>query len=83
MKQKKEFDWFDKPENKRKLWIWLYAFCGVLVAIDLFTHRHAYFGFAHYFAFYALLGFVACAVLILFSKFVALFLKAKEDYYDK
>lgn len=83
MKQKKEFDWFDRPESKRKLWIMLYVVCAALVVPDVFTHRHAYFGFAHHFAFYALLGFVSCAALILFSKLVGLALKAKEDYYDK
>jgi hypothetical protein len=82
MKQKKEFDWFDKPENKRKLWIWLYAVCGLLVIPDFFTHRHEYFGFDGFVGFYALLGFVSCSVLILFSKLVALVLKAREDYYD-
>jgi hypothetical protein len=83
MKQKKEFDWFDKPENKRTLWICLYAFCGLLVIPDFFTHRHVHFGYDGFLGFYALLGFVSCAALILFSKLVALFLKAKEDYYDK
>ena len=82
MKQKKEFDWFDKADNKKKLWIMLYAVCGLVVAPDFFTHRHAYFGFDGVVGFYALLGFVSCAVLILFSKLVALVLKAKEDYYD-
>jgi hypothetical protein len=82
MKQKKEFDWFDRPESIRKLWIFLYAVCGLLIIPDFFTHRHSYFGFDGCFAFFAILGFVSCAVLILFSKLVALVLKVKEDYYD-
>ena len=81
--QKKEFDWFDRPESIRKLWVMLYAICGLLVVCDLFTHRHPHFGFDGFVGFYALLGFVSCAALILFSKLVALVLKAKEDYYDK
>ena len=83
MTPKKEFDYFDKPENIKKLWIMLYVVCGLLVVPDFFTHRHAYFGFDGFFGFYAILGFVSCAALILFSKLAALFLKAKEDYYDK
>lgn len=83
MKPKKEFDWFDKAENKKKLWIMLYAVCGLLVVPDFFTHRHPHFGFDGFVGFYALFGFVSCAALILFSKLVALVLKAKEDYYDK
>ena len=83
MKPKKEFDYFDQPENKRKLWIMLYVVCAALMVPDFFTHRHSYFGFDGFFGFYALFGFVSCAVLILFSKLVGLALKAKEDYYDK
>lgn len=83
MNQKKEFDYFDRPENIKKLWIMLYVVCGLLVIPDLFTHRHAYFGFDDFFGFYALIGFSTCAVLILFSKLVGLVLKVKENYYDK
>jgi len=82
MEQKKEPDYFDKPENIRKLWIMLYIVCGLLVVPDFFTHRHAYFGFDGFFGFYALLGFVSCAALILISKLVGLVLKVKENYYD-
>jgi len=57
--------------------------CGLTVAPDLFTHKHPHFEFVVFFGFFALLGFVSCAVLILFSKLVALVLKVKEDYYDK
>ncbi len=83
MKQKKEFDFFDKPENIKRLWIMLYAVCVLLIIPDLFTHRHAHFGFDSTFGFYAFLGFVSCAALILFSKLVGLVLKVKENYYDK
>jgi hypothetical protein len=82
MKNNKKFDFFDKPENIKKLWIMLYALCGLLVVSDFFTHRHPHFGFDGFFGFYALLGFVSCAALILFSKLVGLVLKVKEDYYD-
>lgn len=33
-------------------------------------------------AFYALFGFIGCAVIILFSKAAGKFLLKKEDYYD-
>jgi len=82
MKKNKEFDFFDKPENIKKLWIMLYVVCGLLVIPDFFTHRYPYFGFDGFFGFYALLGFISCAVLILFSKLVGLVLKVKEGYYD-
>ncbi len=83
MKQKKEFDYFDRPETIRKLWIILYVICGLTMVPDFFTHRHSYFGFEGFFGFYALLGFISCSVLILLSKALGLLLKTKEDYYDK
>jgi len=83
MKQKKEFDYFDRPETIKKLWILLYVVCVLTTVPDFFTERHAYFGIDGYFGFFALLGFISCAVLILFSKLIALVLKTKEDYYDR
>lgn len=83
MKQKKEFDYFDRPETIKKLWILLYVVCVLTIVPDFFTQRHAYFGVDGYFGFFALLGFISCAVLILFSKLIALVLKTKEDYYDR
>ncbi len=83
MNKKKEFNYFDRPENIKKLWIMLYVVCGLTIVPDIFTHRHAYFGFDSFFGFYALVGFASCAVLILFSKLIGLVLKVNEDYYDK
>lgn len=83
MKPKKEFDYFDRPENIKKLWILLYAACALTVVLELFMHKHPHFGFDGFFAFHAILGFVSCAILILFSKVIGLVLKVKEDYYDK
>jgi hypothetical protein len=83
MTTKKEFDFFDRPENIRKLWIFLYVFCGLTLIPDFFIRREAHFGFDGFPGFYALLGFVSCVALILFSKLVGLVLKVKENYYDK
>jgi hypothetical protein len=81
--KKKEFDYFDRPETRKKLWILLYAVCLLTVVPDFFTHRHVYFGFDGLFGFYALLGFVSCAAMILLAKLIGLVLKAREDYYDR
>lgn len=83
MKPKKEFNFFDRPETIRKLWIMLYVFCGLTLIPDLFLHRQAHFGFDGFFGFYGLLGFVSCVVLILLAKLLGWVLKVKEDYYDK
>jgi hypothetical protein len=79
---KKEFDWFDRPESRRRLWIMLYLFCALTVVPDLWRQESEVFGFEGFFGFHALLGFTSCAVLILLSKIIGLFLKVKETYYD-
>ena len=37
MSKKKEFDWFDKPANRKLLWWLLYAVCILLVASNPFS----------------------------------------------
>jgi hypothetical protein len=83
MNPKKEFDYFDRPKVRHRLWILLYIVCALTVVPDLFVHRHPHFGFDGFVGFYALFGFAACAVLILFSKLVGRVLKVNEDHYDK
>lgn len=83
MTLKKPFRYLDKPKTIKRLWIALYVICGLTLIPDLFTTRHGGLGIDSFMGFYALLGFVSCAVLILFSKIVGLFLKVKEDYYEQ
>ena len=77
--------YFDQPNVKRKLWILLWSVCAISVFLELFLHRHGHFGehsIDSYFGFYAILGFVACALCIAVAKVLGLFLKVKPDYYD-
>ncbi|EMG36538.1 hypothetical protein PCS_02550 [Desulfocurvibacter africanus PCS] len=83
MQKKKEFDFFDKPQNRRLLWILLWVTCGLTVILELVAHPEHHFGFADIFGFNALLGFVACAILIVVAKLLGFFLKKPEDYYDE
>ncbi len=84
MTKKKEFDWFDRPENRKKLWILLWSVCVLSVIAELFVskERHGHFEVDGFFGFYAVLGFIACAASILIAKALGFLLKAKEDYYD-
>lgn len=82
MDGKKEFDFFERQENIKRLWILLYVVCALTLLPELFVTREGHFGFDGVFGFYALLGFVSCAALILASKLLGLFLKQREGYYD-
>lgn len=83
-KQKKELDWFDHPQNIRRLRIGFYIVLVLLVLPDFFLHKHhLFFKVESWPGFYALFGFVACVAIILISKLLGFWLKRQEDYYDR
>ncbi len=85
--EQKEFDWFDRPESRKLLWRLLIGASIVSVLLELtmvFGHgRHDYFGIDGWFSFYAVLGFVACTLMILGAKACGALLKRPEDYYGE
>jgi membrane protein YdbS with pleckstrin-like domain len=74
---------FDKQENINRLLRIFFAVLVVLLAIEFFVHKHAYFPWEEWPEFYAIFGFVACVILVLVAKYVLRpLVKRKEDYYD-
>ncbi|MEE3233208.1 MAG: hypothetical protein VX294_03505 [Candidatus Latescibacterota bacterium] len=83
--EKKYF--LDNQRNVKKLIGVFFTLCALLIAIDLFFHRHLSFSddaflFESYFGFYAVYGFVACVILVVVAKELRKVLMRKEDYYD-
>lgn len=76
-------DFFDKPQNIRKMLKVFYVVCGLLVVADFIVHRHIYHDWENIPAFYAIYGFVGCVVLVLIAREMRKFLMRKEDYYDE
>lgn len=77
-----ELGFFDKPGSKTILaGIFICTLVALLVS-DFFIHKHAYFSVGGAPLFYAVFGFVGCALLIVIAKQLRLFLKRGEDYYD-
>lgn len=75
--------WLDEPRNVSKILWALYTACGLLLAIDLFYHRHTDFAFESFFGFYGLYGFGACVALVLIAKELRKVLSRPEDYYGE
>jgi hypothetical protein len=81
-KEKKEFDWFDRPRVRRGLWVALFVTCTLTLVAELFVWpRKGHFGLDGVFGFYAVLGFVSCALMIVVAKGLGMWLKRPEDYY--
>ena len=82
--QKPDSDhWLVRPENIRKLWILFIAILVATVLGDLFVEHHPHFGIDGTFGFGAWFGFVACVVLVFFSKALGALLKRPDTYYDE
>lgn len=78
-----ELSLFDHPKNVKRVLIGFFTCVGLLLTIDLFYHKHAYFHWEEAFGFYSVYGFVACVILVIVAKYILRpLVMRKEDYYD-
>lgn len=75
--------WVEQPANVKKIVIALYAVCALLLAIDVWIHKHGPFAIEHLWGFYGIYGFVGCVFLVLAAKVMRIVLMRGEDYYDR
>lgn len=74
---------FDKPENVTRVLRIFFATLVILLGVDFFMHKHAFFPWEEWPEFYAIFGFVACVVLVLTAKYILRpLVKRDEDYYE-
>lgn len=81
--QDQKEDFFDKPENIKRILKGFYAICIILVLADFVVDRYTYLAWEKIPAFYALYGFIACVVLVVIAKEMRKVVMRKEDYYDE
>ena len=79
---------FDDPGNVKRLIKGYFAVCALIVALELFVHRHPTFegGMLQaetWFGFHAAYGFVAYVLLVLIAGQLRKLLMRPEDYYDR
>ncbi len=75
--------WLARPATIRTLIITGLAVLAAVTALDAVVHGHPYFKIDGWFGFYSGYGFVTCAVMVVFAKFLGFFLKRKDTYYDE
>ena len=75
------FVWSEDADKLGRAVTGLGIVCVVLFVIDLFVHRHAYFGFEASRAFYAIAGFFSFTIIVLLAGQLRRLIKRPEDYY--
>lgn len=82
VEQGKTDHWLVHPETIRWLWRIFAAVLVGLVLADLVVTHHPHFGLDGTFGFGAWFGYVSCVLLVAFAKFLGVFLKRPDTYYD-
>lgn len=74
--------WLVRPGTIRRLWMVFIVILALTVLAELAVTKHPYFAIEEIFGFGAWYGFLACVVLVFFSKALGAILKRPDDYYD-
>ncbi len=74
--------WLERPGTIYWLWRGGFAVLALTVLADLFFVTHPHFVVDGVFGFFAAFGFFACLAMVLFAKFLGVFLKRPDSYYD-
>jgi len=72
----------DRPRNARPWTYGLVAVCGLLIVLDFVVHRHVGFAVEGWYGFYGVVGFAACALLVLAARAMRKIVGREETYYD-
>lgn len=75
--------WLARASTVRLLWRVLIVVLALTVAAQVLFPPTPHFAVEALFAFNAVYGFLACAGMILFAKSIGVFLKRRDDYYQK
>ena len=74
--------WLLRPQTIRILWGVLILLLVLTLIPGFFVHPHAAFGIESTFGFYAWYGFLVCVLQVLLAKFLGIFFKRSDTYYD-
>jgi len=74
--------WLDQPRNIDRLRWALYGICALLLVVDLFYHKHGYFGFEQWAGFYAWYSLLCGIAVVAAARYLLRpLLKRDEGYY--
>ncbi len=78
----KRAHYFDNPRNLKRVLRIFYLLSAGLFLLDLLVDRHVTHGWESFPGFYAVYGFVACALLVLLAKGLRTIVMRDESYYE-
>lgn len=79
---KRIINFFEKPQNARKVRWAFFGILAFLIGLDLLAPKHPHFSWEALPGFYAVYGFVSCVLIVAVSKILGkLWLQKEEDYY--
>lgn len=73
--------WLARPSSIRLLWRLFIVVLVLTVLAQLLFAVKGYFGADSWFGFAAVFGFLSCLIMVLFAKFLGIFLKRDERYF--
>ena len=77
-----EKHWLVRPQTIKLLWRVGLAMLLLTVLAALTYEAHPHFTFDGWFAFSATYGILVCVAMVFCAKFLAIFLKRPDDYYE-
>lgn len=75
--------WLYRPQNRRRLWLGFGTVLALTVAAGFVVDMHPHFAFEAWPAFFAIFGFLACVAMVFGAKLLGLWLKRRDDYYER
>ena len=80
--ENKDIHWLVRPQTIKLLWVLMLVILIFTVILQFFTHIHGHFIIDESFGFNAWYGFISCVLMVFASKFLAIFIKRKDSYYN-
>jgi len=74
--------WLVRPASIRLLWRVFWGILALTVLAQLLFKVKGYFGVDGWIGFGAVFGFLSCLAMVLVAKFLGIFLKRGDDYYQ-
>ncbi len=73
--------WLDRPRNVKLLWRLFLVVLALTVGVEALISLHPHFAVESDYGIYAWYGFIACAVMIITAKALAVLLRRPDTFY--